>query len=64
MGDLRGMKTNFLNFFYMSIRNTKFCKVKMFRYGLPKDILTNGQKPQLGGGGVQRPPSLCILGLI
>ena len=39
-------------FFFIGASATKcFEKSRIFRYGLPKDILSKGQKTKAGGGG-------------
>ena len=53
---LRGGKTKFLEFFFhRGIHNKNFGKERIFRYRLPEDFLSKGQK-NTGEWGVQRPP--------
>ena len=44
----------------MGIRNKKFWKVKIFRNGLPHDILSKRQKTASGGGAYSAPMHLRV----
>ena len=47
---LRGGHTNFVDFFFIGASVTKrFVRSRIFRYGVPKDILIKGQKTKLDG---------------
>ena len=51
-----GVKINFSIFFFIGTFATKrFVRPRIFRYGLPKDILSDGQTKMEGGG----PGALC-----
>ena len=57
---LRGGKTNFLDFFFIGASATKmFPRSRIFRYGLPQDILNKREKSREGGA--YSAPSLCAL---
>ena len=52
-------KTNFFDFFFhWGIRNKSWEKTRIFRYGLPEDFLSKGQKPQGGLEGQEEGPDL------
>ena len=46
---IRKDKTKLLDFLYGCMRNKKFGKEKIYRYGLPEDFLSKGQTPINGG---------------
>ena len=54
---LRKDKTKFFNFFFIGASAVKsFLRTRIFRYGLPRDILRKWQKKQGRGGGRTVPP--------
>ena len=53
-----GVKQNLLNFFIGASAIKSFVRSRIFRYGLPKDILRKGQKNKGGGRKAPHPPPL------
>ena len=55
-----GVKPNLLTLFFIGASAIKsFVRSRIFRYGLPKDILSKGQKNKGGGGRTVPPPPIA-----